>query len=159
MTGLEVLRACERYAGDMRRLKLQYDLAMDAATRITPRMDGNGGGRSSDVRSAPERFAVKAEGITRRMDARRAMYALELAEAANLLERLPVDMAAILSRRMIDGRTVKEIAIELDVSVDAARAKLSRGRTSLSGITSGLDDDWDYREQESRYRQKQGTCG
>ena len=87
------------------------------------------------------------------------MYALELAEAANLLERLPVDMAAILSRRMIDGKTVKEIAIELDVSVDAARAKLSRGRTSLSGMTSGLDDDWDYREQEGRYRQKQGTCG
>jgi len=154
MTGLDVLRACERYAGDMQRLTLQYQIAMDAATRVTPRLDGNSGGRSSDVRSAPERFAVKAEGLTKRMDARRAMYAMELEEAANLLERLPPDMAAILNRRMIDGKTVKEIAVEMDVSVDAARAKLSRGRTSLSGMPSRLDEDWDYREQEARYRQK-----
>lgn len=155
MTGLEVLTMCERYAGDMRRLKLSYDMAMDAATRVTPRMDGNGGGRSSDVRSAPERFAVKAEGITRRMDARRAMYALELQEAANLLEQLPPDMASVLYRRMIDGRTVKEIAIELDVSVDAVRARLSRGRTSLSGLSSELDKDWDYAELTAKYQRKQ----
>lgn len=154
MTGLEVLTMCERYAGDMRRLKLMYDMAMDAATRVTPRMDGNGGGRSSDVRSAPERFAVKAEGVSRRMDARRGMYALELQEAANLLERLPPDMASVLYRRMIDGRTVKEIAIELDVSVDAVRARLSRGRSALSGMDSELDADWDYRELSAKYARK-----
>ena len=154
MTGLEVLTMCERYAGDMRRLKLSYDMAMDAATRVTPRMDGNGGGRSSDVRSAPERFAVKAEGISRRMDARRAMYALELQEAANLLERLAPDMASVIYRRMIDCRTVKEIAVELDVSVDAVRARLSRGRTALSGMSSGLDDDWDYRDLSAKYARK-----
>jgi DNA-directed RNA polymerase specialized sigma24 family protein len=154
MTGLEVLTMCERYAGDMRRLKLSYDMAMDAATRVTPRMDGNGGGRSSDVRSAPERFAVKAEGISRRMDARRAMYALELQEAANLLEQLPPDMASVLYRRMIDGRTVKEIAVELDLTVDSVRGKLARGRTALSGMASELDGDWDYREMETRFRQK-----
>lgn len=154
MTGLEVLTMCERYAGDMRRLKLSYDMAMDAATRVTPRMDGNGGGRSSDVRSAPERFAVKAEGISRRMDARRAMYALELQEAANLLEQLQPDMASVLYRRMIDGRTVKEIAIELDVSVDAVRARLARGRTALSGMASELDKDWDYGELTVKYQRK-----
>lgn len=149
-----MLTMCERYAGDMRRLKLSYDMAMDAATRVTPRMDGNGGGRSSDVRSAPERFAVKAEGITRRMDARRAMYAMELQEAANLLEQLPPDMASVLYRRMIEGRTVKEIALELDASVDSVRARLLRGRVALSAMSSALDADWDYREMDARYRQK-----
>ena len=102
MTGLDVLRACERYAGDMQRLTLQYQIAMDAATRVTPRLDGNSGGRSSDVRSAPERFAVKAEGLTKRMDARRAMYAMELEEAANLLERLVAEIRGGARPRLID---------------------------------------------------------
>ena len=154
MTGLDVLRACERYAGDMQRLTLQYQIAMDAATRVTPRLDGNGGGRSSDVRSAPERFAVKAEGITRKMDARRAMYALELDEAVTLLESLHPDMAALLYARMIDGKAVKEIAVDRDLSVDAVRGMLSRGRAALAGKTSRLDEDWDYRELAAKYRRK-----
>lgn len=154
MTGLDVLRACERYAGDMQRLKLHYDMAMDAATRVTQRLDGNGGGKSSEVSSAPERFAVRAEGILRRMEARRTMYALELQEAANLLERLPADMAGMIYRRMVEGKTVKELAVDDDTSVDAVRGLLTRGRTALSGMPSSLDGDWNYLEQEGRYRHK-----
>lgn len=154
MTGLDVLRACERYAGDMQRLTLQYQIALDAATRVTPRLNGNGGGRSSDVRSAPERFAVRAEGLSRRMDARRALYALELDEAVNLLGTLHPDMAALLYARMIDGKTVKEIAVDRDLSVDAVRGMLSRGRAALAGKTSRLDEDWDYRELDAKYRRK-----
>lgn len=154
MTGLDVLIACERYKGDMQRLTTAYNVAMDAATRVTPRMDRDGGGRSSEVSSAPERFAVRAEGLSRRMDARRAMYAQELLEASLMLEQLPPELSGIVYRRMIGGRTVKEIAVELDLSVDAVRARLSRGRVALSGLSSGLDDDWDYQELSCKYRQK-----
>ena len=154
MTGLDVLIACERYRGDMQRLRTAYNVAMDAATRVTPRMDRDGGGRSSEVSSAPERFAVRAEGLSRRMDARRAMYAQELLEASVLLEQLPPDMASVLYRRMVEGRTVKEIAVERDCSVDAVRGLLSRGRVALSGMPSQLDADWDYRDEDRKYPQK-----
>ena len=154
MTGLDVLVRCERYAGDMQRLKLSYDMAMDAAMRVSPRMDGNGGGKSAERTSAPERFAVKAEGLSRKMFARKSMYAMELEEAANLLERLPIAQAKVVNLRMIEGKTVKEIAIARDCTVDAARALLSRGRVALSSMPSSLESDWDYQDEERKYRQK-----
>ena len=154
MTGLEVLRACERYAGDMRRLQVALDIAKDAATRITPAYGAQAGGRGGDRMSAPERFALRAEGLTRRMDARRAMYALELAEAARLLETMEPLTARMLYLRMIGGLTVKQVSTETDVGLDSVRGILARGRAQLSGMDSGLDRDMTWREMHERYAEK-----
>ena len=154
MTGLDVLRACERYDTDMRRLQLSYDIAMDAATRVTPRYGADTGGGGSAAGSAQERFALRAAQVSRRMDARRAMYAQELAEASRLLGEMEAATADVLYRRMIAGRTVKEIATEDDCTIDSVRGRLSRGRALLAGMSSALDADWTYQEQDARYRQR-----
>ena len=154
MNGLEVLTFCKRYPVDMKKLTQSYAIAMDAATRITPRMDGNGGIRSSDVRSAPEQFAVRAESLSQRMEARRSMYALELQEATALLELIHPETASVLYSNMICGKTIKEIAVEMDASIDSIRARLARGRTALSTLDSSLDHDPEYQEKAAQYQRK-----
>lgn len=154
MNGLEVLTMCKRYPVEMKTLKQAYAIAMDAAMRITPRMDGNGGIRSSVVHSAPEQFAVRAESLSERMEARQSMYALELQEATALLELLHPETASVLYGNMICGKTIKEIAIDLDASIDSIRARLARGRTALSNMDSSLDHDPDYQAKKAEYQRK-----
>ena len=153
MNGVDVMTSCRRFPADMAKLELSYSMAMDAATQISPRLDGSRS-RSADACSAPERFAIKAQSLSRRMDARRSMYALELNEAATMLETLPTETANVLYRNMITGKTIKEIAIEMDNTVEAVRARLARGRNALSCMESALDQDPESQQLETQFRQK-----
>ena len=47
MNGLDVLKQCERYREDMARLRTSYNLALDAATRVTPSLSGMPGRSAS----------------------------------------------------------------------------------------------------------------
>lgn len=146
MTGLDVLRRCAAYETEMARLRQQHALAMDAATRVSPSLDRDGG-RSSEVSSKAERFAVKADWLERRMIARRWLYAQELDEAARLLPQLEIAAAEAIRLVMISGQTVRQTAGEMRRSEDAVRALLRRGRLQLAALSSALDQDPEYAEQ------------
>lgn len=152
MDGLETLRQCEAYARDMERLRVSYQMALEAATRTTPRLDADGGGRSG-VSNAPERFAERADWIRRRMDARRAMYAMELDAAADLMELLPPDIADALRLVMIEGDTIRQAAGHMGKSVDGVRYLLRRGRQLAMGV-DGLLVSAEYRDMAARYRRR-----
>lgn len=154
VNGLEVLRRCAAYTHDMEKLKSQKALALDAAVRITPGMDTSGGGRSSDISAKPERFVQAADWLERRMSARRCMYALELEEAARLLEHMEPANADALRLVMITGLTVRQAAGEMRRSCDAVRGLLSRSRSILKDTPSRLSDDPDYQDLLRQYSRR-----
>ena len=146
MTGLDVLRRCQAYGQEMERLRQQHALAMDAATRVSPSLDRDGG-RSSGVRSKAETFAVRADWLERRMLARRWLYAQELDEASRLLPQVSTAPSEAIRLVMISGETVRMAAGEMRRSEDAVRALLRRGRQELAALQSDLDRDPEYQEQ------------
>lgn len=146
MNGLDVLRRCAAYESEMERLRQQVALAMDAATRVSPSLDRDGG-RSSDVRSKAETFAARADWLDRRMIARRWLYAQELDEASRLLPQISPAPAEAVRLVMISGETVRMAAGEMRRSEDAVRALLRRGRQELAALPSALDQDPEYAEQ------------
>ena len=125
-----------------------------AAVRITPGMDATGGGRSSDISAKPERFVQAADWLERRMSARRCMYAMELEEAARLLERMEPANAEALRLVMISGCTVRQAAGEMRRSCDAVRGLLSRSRSILKDTPSRLSDDPDYQDLLRQYSRR-----
>ena len=155
MNGLDVLKQCERYREDMARLRTSYNLALDAATRVTPTLSGMPG-RSGSPTVRPERFALQSDAIERRMSARRAMYALELSEAACLLEMLTQPyLAECIRLRMIENEPIKGVAEKVDRSVDGVRSALRRARLELSAMQSPLGEDMDYADVCGKYRKTQ----
>ena len=154
MTGLDVLRRCAAYEKDMERLRTQRALAYDAATRITAQMGGGGGGRSQEISAKPERFALAAQWLDRRMDARRAMYALELSEAARLLSDMEPATCEALRLTMIAGLTAPQAAEAMRRTQDSVRGMLRRGRNELRQKESELPQDMDYREMDRRFKQR-----
>ena len=113
MTGMDVLRQCRRYSEDVQRLELRRQMAMDAATRITAGM-GQGGGRSGDVSDKAGRYACTSLMIDQALEARKAMYNMELMCAGELFNRLSIDMAEVMNARMLMGLTVQKVARESD---------------------------------------------
>ena len=154
MNGLDVLRRCAAYENEMEKLRGQKAMALDAAVRITPGMDATGGGRSSDISARPERFVQAADWLERRMSARRCMYAMELEEAARLLERMEPANAEALRLVMISGCTVRQAAGEMRRSCDAVRGLLSRSRSILKDTPSRLSDDPDYQDLLRQYSRR-----
>jgi len=151
MTGLDVLRRCAAYEGEMERLRQQYALAMDAATRVSPVL-GKDGGRTEGAGSKAERFVVKADWLERRMIARRWLYAQDLDEASRLLPQLETAPAEAIRLVMVSGHTVRMAAGEMRRSEDAVRALLRRGRLQLAALRSPLDEDPEYREQSGVWK-------
>ena len=154
MNGLDVLRRCAAYENEMEKLRGQKAMALDAAVRSTPGMDATGGGRSSDISAKPERFVQAADWLERRMSARRCMYAMELEEAARLLERMEPANAEALRLVMISGCTVRQAAGEMRRSCDAVRGLLSRSRSILKDTPSRLSDDPDYQDLLRQYSRR-----
>lgn len=154
MNGLDVLRRCAAYENEMEKLRGQKAMALEAAVRITPGMDATGGGRSSDISAKPERFVQAADWLERRMSARRCMYAMELEEAARLLERMEPANAEALRLVMISGNTVRQAAGEMRRSCDAVRGLLSRSRSILKDTPSRLSDDPDYQDLLRQYSRR-----
>lgn len=151
MNGLDVLKQCQGYAGDVTRLRVALASAMDGATGATAAMNPNGGGRPSEKLSRQERFAVRADTLSRRLSAREAMRDMELEEAARLLELIPPEQAEAIYERMIAGRLVREMAERRGKTQDAVRALLRRGKDSLRPLPSSLGEDLDYQDLRRQY--------
>lgn len=150
MTGMDVLRQCRRYSEDVQRLELRRQMAMDAATRITAGM-GQCGGRSGDVSDKAGRYACTSLMIDQALEARKAMYNMELMCAGELFNRLSIDMAEVMNARMLMGLTVRQTAATLQKSESSVRGLYARARTQMEGVTTYLGRVAAYRDAVQHY--------
>jgi len=154
MTGMDVLRQCRRYSEDRDKLKLQKQIALDAATRITA--GASGGGRSGGVSDKPGSYGVKAKAIETAIEARETMYAYELLCAGEMVAQLNVDAASVMHARMIRRLTVRQTAAALHKSESSVRGLYARARTELDGMRSRIGESAEYRAAMQEYHANGG---
>lgn len=131
MKALTILARCRSAETDKRRIRQQIERRREAITCISPRMDVNGGGRSTAEQDKIGAFVAAVDELERRLKAREQAQSVEIAAACALLDMLPENESAVLHEYYVKGGKVPAIAKRLGYSESYTRKIKAEGERAL----------------------------
>lgn len=147
MTGMDVLRRCRQYQGNMDQLQLKLDMAKDLVTRATRSADTLGHGTGGDKMGE---YMARVDLIDRQMQERREMYRAEVETAVQMLGQLSPEQGYVMMMRYIEGMTVRQIAGARHLTEDGVRGLIRRGRETMGKMECTMDAA--YCKSQKAYR-------
>ena len=134
MKALTILARCRSAETDKRRIRQQIERRREAITCISPRMDANGGGRSTAEQDKIGAFVAVVDELERRLKAREQAQSVEIAAACALLDMLPDNESAVLYEYYVKGCKVPAIAKRLGYSESYTRKIKADGERALDEL-------------------------
>lgn len=151
MKALTILARCRSAEADKRRIRQQIERRREAITCISPRMDVNGGSRSTAEQDKIGAFVAAVTELEQRLKVREQAQSVEIAAACVLLDMLPENESAVLHQYYVKGCKVPSIAKCMGYSESYTRRIKAEGERRLcelpeSSVTAALPS-W-YKERQ-----------
>ena len=134
MNALTILARCRSAETDKRRIRQQIERRREAITCISPRMDANGGGRSTAEQDKIGAFVAAVTELEKRLKLREQAQSVEIAAACVLLDVLPENESAVLHQYYVKGGKVPAIAKRLGYSESYTRKIKAEGERTLCNL-------------------------
>lgn len=141
MTALEVFERFFVADDELKDIEEKIERRDALVTRVTARplsLNSGSGGGGGDASMRLLDYMGNAEDLQRQLKARKQMKENDLACCVYLLEMLPADLAAVMSRRYLEGKSQRTCGVELGYSITTIR----RMQREAEGICKQITLTW-----------------